>query len=386
MARKIKVATIQLDGAPQVTDERLNSIETSIAEVVSDGAELLVLPAFFNTGKTFLETTYEKTERLTDQTMLWMCEQAQKHNIHLVGAWLVVDKDDTYQSAILVTPDGKTYRYNQQYPLMWERVFYRDGRGITIADTEVGRIGMMIGWDVAHPELWERYASKVDLMLILHAEIDYTQATLQYPDGAKISHDQLSVPAKFLIQRSKHFLQQDISTQRNWLNVPTVTVGCSGEFDSILPAPYFSVQALLFGRTALWQKADTNQQYAEMRLIAPFTQCTEIRDANGEILTSTDQDGTQTLFAQIDIGDADDHPPLPLDEPQPATHTSEWVRLLIDSISSGLLTLNYRRGVRRQWGARMAPMDASTRVWLQVILIVAVLAMFVGRFLIPKRC
>jgi len=36
---------------------------------------------------------------------------------------------------------------------------------------------------------------------------------------------------------------------------------------------------------------------------------------------------------------------------------------LADGISAGAMSLIYQRGVRRQWGARMAPTDFHTKLW-----------------------
>ena len=86
MARQIRVATIQMDGAPQSTSERLARAEGLIAKSAQAGAQLIVLPEFFNTGYTYFETNYEVTERLTDATLQWLCEQAQKYGVHLAGS------------------------------------------------------------------------------------------------------------------------------------------------------------------------------------------------------------------------------------------------------------------------------------------------------------
>ncbi|MGB7339602.1 MAG: carbon-nitrogen hydrolase family protein [Phototrophicaceae bacterium] len=380
MPRSIQVATIQMDNISQSVDERLQSAASLIADAKAGGATLIVLPALFNTGKTFLETNYEHTERLSDSTMQWMCQQAQQHQVHLVGSWMVVDKDDTYHTAFLIAPDGTQWRYDQQHPQLWERVFYRDGSSITVADTTLGKIGFLIGWDIAHPDIWERYAAKVDLLLVLHSELDYKQAQLQYADGVTIQAQDLGYLAKWLIKATANYLEQDIVAQGQWLRVPIISAGLSGNMRSILPAPFFSVQGLLLGKPELWERADA--QYADMTLTAPFYQHTQIHDANGKLLSSTGVIGDAIVTAEITLADKI---PLPVDKPQPTMHSSDAARFMIDVISGGLMTLTYRRGVRRQWGARMAPKDHSTHIWVRVVMIVAVIAAVLGRLLLPSR-
>lgn len=380
MPPAIQVAGIQMDGAPAPIAERLKRAEILIQDAISNGAELVVLPAVFNTGKTFLETNYEVTEQLSGTTMQWMCEQAEKHQIHIAGSWMVVDKDDSYHSAFIVAPDGKSWRYDAQYPFLWERVFYRNGHGITVADTALGKIGLMIGWDVTHPEIWERYAAKVDILLILSDTLDVKQVSLQHEGVAKIQRHQFGFFAKWLANASANYLHDDIEEQSRWMNVPIVCAGASGEFSSILPAPFFSIQGLLFGQPGLWNQVD--KHYAEMQLVAPFQENTRILDSNGDTLVQALDEGDAVIFSEIELADKT---PLPLDEQQPEMTVSEQARIVIDLISGGLFTLTYRRGVRRQWGARMAPMDANTAIWLRILIVTVALTALLSRLSFRKR-
>lgn len=380
MARSINVVAIQMDGTPQATTDRLQVATSLIEEAVAQDADLIVLPALFNTGKTFLETNYERTERLSDATIQWMCQQAKDHDVHLAGSWMVVDKDDTYHTAFLIAPDGTHWRYDQQHPQLWERVFYRDGRDITVAETALGKIGFLIGWDVAHPDIWERYAAKVDFLIVLNSDLDYKQASLQYPDGVRVTSQNLGYLSNWLTKATSNYFEQDIATQAQWLTVPVISAGLSGQFTSILPAPFFSVQGLLLGKPELWERADT--QYANMMLHAPFYQHTQIIDGMGHSLAMADGDANTIIKAEIVLADKI---PLPVDEPQPEMHTTDASRFIIDVITGALMTLTYRRGVRRQWGARMAPKDHSTTIWIRVVIIMAVIAAFLGRLFLPSR-
>ncbi len=380
MPRSVRVATIQMDGTPASTAERLQRAEELVQTAVDEGAELVVLPAMFNTGSAFSEVNYEITERLSDMTMQWLCEQAKKHQIHLAGSWMIVDKDDTFHAAFLISPDGTTWRYDQQYPYLWERVFYRDGHGLCVAETSLGKIGILIGWDAAHPDIWERYAAKVDLLLVMNTTLDTEQASLQYIDNTRIQVHEWGTFAHWLANSSACYLHDDLEGQANWLNIPIVCAGASGEFSSILPAPFFSVQALLLGRPALWDTVD--KQYADMTLKAPFQHTTRILDATGNTLARVLVEGDGLVTHTIELKDKT---PLPLDKAQPEMSVPKSALHIIDLIASALLVLNYRRGVRRQWGARMAPIDNSTRVWLAVLMVVAGISAILGRFLIPKR-
>jgi predicted amidohydrolase len=166
MSRTLKVAAIQMDAAPAPLRERLDRAADLIAEATSSGAQLVVLPEVFNTGYQYHDQNYALAESIDGETVNWMRLRSAQHGVHLVGTLLLRDEEDIYNSALLVAPDGRMWRYDKHYPFLWERAYFREGRQITIAATDLGKLGMMICWDAAHADLWQRYAGKVDAMVI----------------------------------------------------------------------------------------------------------------------------------------------------------------------------------------------------------------------------
>lgn len=380
MPRSIRLATVQMDGMPAPTSSRLERAAKLIEQAASDGTELILLPELFNTGMTYLETNYEVTESLKGQTLNWLCQQAKTHDVHLAGSFLVVDDEDSYNAVFLVSPDGQSWRYDKQYPHLWERAFFRDGHGITVAETSIGKIGFLIGWDAAHEDLWERYASKVDLMLVMQTAPDFRQAELHFYDGTTLAIEDLGTIHRLVGEHSVSYLQSDLAQQARWMQVPVVCAGVSGSFRTIFPAPFFSLGAMLIWRTDLWQYADKN--YAEAELIAPFFSGTRIIDADGKTVVRVVEDGDTYAISTIEIPDSP--PILDLRDEQPKMAIPKLVYHLVDVVSIALLTMTYRRGLRRQWGAKMARMDASTKTWLTILGVTAFLASMLTRILLPK--
>src|SRR5215510_7623216 len=181
--RTIKVAAVQMDAAPAPLAERLSRAADLVAEAANGGAQLVVLPELFNTGYEYSDHNYALAERMDGETVTWMKAQAHQHSIHLAGSLMLLDQEDVYNTALLIAPDGRTWRYDKNYPFNWERAYFREGRQITVADTDLGKLGMMICWDSAHPEMWGRYAGKVDAMLIASCPPRLASADLVFPDG-----------------------------------------------------------------------------------------------------------------------------------------------------------------------------------------------------------
>lgn len=375
---QLQVAVIQMDGALAPKSQRLKRASNQIAAAAKEGAQLIVLPEYFNTGMSYLETQYEATERLNDETIAWLSAEAQKHKVHLAGALLVVDKDDSYNAAFLASPDGKVWRYDKHYPFLWERVLYRDGHSIAVADTKIGKIGFLLGWDAAHEDLFERYAAKVDILLIMHSSPDFTQAKLSFPDGSSLSD--LGAFPRWFAFHSSEYLAKPLVRQAQWLNLPIVVAGAAGEFSSILPAPYFSISALLAMKPRWRSKAESC--YGEISLQAPFQQNSRIISPTGETLAAVETQGDAFIIASIEIGS---RPPLPVDNmEQPSLEVPFFVYLIADVLAIAPLTMTYKRGLRRQWGAMMAKTDSSTKLWFGVLAAGMILASAITWLFSPK--
>jgi predicted amidohydrolase len=374
----ITVAAVQMDGAVSPKSQRLKRAAAQIAAAAKEGAKLIVLPEYFNTGMSYLETHYEATERLKDETLNWLSAQAKKHQVHLAGSLLVVDKDDSYNAAFLIAPDGRQWRYDKNFPFLWERVFFREGRGITVADTELGKIGLLMGWDAAHEDLFQRYAAKVDLLLVLHSNLDFRQAKLRFPDGSSLS-DFGTFPTWFA-HHTGDYLDEALLRQAQWLNVPIVIAGASGDFSSILPAPYFSMNALLATKPRWRGKAE--DVYGEILLEAPFQQKTTIISAKGDVLASVETQGDTYALTSLEISAK---PPLPVDglEP-PRSEVSLVARIVADVLAVAGLSMTYKQGLRRTWGAAMAKTDSSTKIWLGILATGMILASFLTWFFNPR--
>lgn len=370
MTHRLRIAAVQMDAAPAPVADRLARAGDLVAEAASAGAQVIVLPELFNSGYAYSDHNYTLPEPLDGQTVGWMRAQAAEHAVHLTGSLLLRDGDEVYNTALLFAPDGRMWRYDKQYPYAWERAYFREGDGITIADTDLGKLGIMLCWDSAHSELWERYAGEVQAMLIPSSPPTYTTVDVLLPDGQRVTSDIRAVSPR--ASRESVF-GSDLDKRAAWMRVPVILTSGAGTFRSALPMPKVSVAGFLLLRPALWRHI----QDAPRTQIEAGYYATKIIGADGSVLGRVEEAGDGFTLAEVELPP---QPPMPSATKQPRTTLSPVVTFVIDHIVTALMIRLYREGLRRQFGARMAPYDTRTLVWAGVTAAAAVIGWLVGRW------
>lgn len=365
MTRTIKIAAVQMEITPAPLAERLSRAGDLVAEAAASGADLVVLPELFNTGYSYAETNYARTETIDGETVTWMHQQAETHDIHLAGSLLLLDHDHVYNAALLIAPDGRLWRYDKQYPWGWERAFFREGDRITIADTDLGKLGMMICWDSAHPELWQRYAGRVDAMLLVSCPPDMHQMDVIFPDGERLSSDWPD---------DTHFAYQDIHDQAAWMQVPVVHSSGTGKLHSHFPLPKLTMGPMLARYYP--DELERFNQLPDAIIEAGYKHYTRIIDSSGETAGVVEVDTDGFTLAEVRLAD---EPPIPQGE-QPPMRTPPEAYIFSDLYLPALMSFVYQRGLRRQWGGKMAPVDTRTKIWAGALVIATLVGWLVGRF------
>lgn len=369
MSRTIRIAAIKMNATPAPKTERLERASTLIAKAADDGAQLVVLPEVFNTGYEYHENNYTLPEPIDGETVNWMKQIAKEHNIHLTGSLLLLDGKDVYNSQILVAPDGRRWRYDKNYPYLFERAYFRDGSEIMVADTDLGKLGMMICWDYSHPELWQRYAGKVDAMVITSSPPKMDRFQFTMPNAQKVDSRAIGpVINKAYTGRDEPF-GDDMNAQAAWLGVPMVNTAASGTFQSAIPQARIAAMVYFAFRPDLWRHIPRAH---DMDMSAEYYDQTKIVNAAGEIIGRvTDEEG----YTIADVELADETPTAPTSK-QPEIPYSNATYFFVDVFGPALMERLYREGVRRHWGQKMAPFQQSVR-W-SIVIGLAVLGVIAG--------
>lgn len=154
-----RVAVIQFD--PQVgTQNRADNVDRGLAlaaRAARDGANLIVLPELSATGYSFRDRAeaYQHAEDVPGGETVRAWESfAREHNVYLVGGLVEQDGVRLYDSAVLVGPDGYVGRYRKAHLWNREKLWFTPGDlGFPVFETPIGRIGLLICWDIWFPEV-----------------------------------------------------------------------------------------------------------------------------------------------------------------------------------------------------------------------------------------
>jgi hypothetical protein len=234
MPRTIKVATLQMDAMPASVTERLQRAEKIVTQAAQAGAQLIVLPELFNIGYAYTDNNYKLAEPLDGPTSGWMKATSASLGIHLAGTLLLLDGGEIYNTMLLFSPSRQMWRYDKNYPWAWERGYFRGRRGITVAQTELGDLGLMICWDLGHLNQWSQYAGKADMIVIASCPPDGPNASYAFPTGEKLDFNDLGAMGS-MRDIGRQFFGEMVNQQAQWLGVPVVNSGASGSVLTQIP-------------------------------------------------------------------------------------------------------------------------------------------------------
>ena len=336
MKHSLVVAAIRMDAAPAPTAERLERAARLVAQAAAEKARIAVLPEVFNTGYEYHPRNYNLAEKMDGPSIGWMKSVASRHNLYLAGSLLLRDGADIYNSMLLVAPNGKTWRYDKSYPWVWERAYFRPRKhAIKPAETEFGKVGMMICWDVAHPKLWAAYAGEVDLMLVSSCPPLGHIAPFHFPDGKIVYPDELGPVMKQVYRNGGKVFGEYVRQMAAWLGVPLVQTTGAGRFHSFLPRPKLSLAILLMARPDLWKYIS---QAGKVFIESGYFDETFIADARGQVLSRASLNEDNLTVSTIELAEKQPVPQgiQPKNELSPLAYYA-------DALTNALLVRNYRQ-------------------------------------------
>jgi predicted amidohydrolase len=160
MRGKIKVVLVQINCKPEDKIENLKKMQKAVTEAKKHKADLIIFPELSLTGYVIRDQIYDLAETIPGPSYKIMEEMARKTKVHIIfGMPELSEKAEAiiYNTAVFVGPEGLIGKYRKMHlpthSVFEEKRYFRPGYQTTVFDTALGKIGLIICYDIFFPEL-----------------------------------------------------------------------------------------------------------------------------------------------------------------------------------------------------------------------------------------
>lgn len=160
MKEKFKIALAQITCKRADKKENLKKIENFVEKAKNQSADLVVFPELSLTGYVVRDQIYELAETIPGPSTEVIEKIAEKTKTYIVfGMPELSEKTQAtiYNTAVLVGPKGYIGKYRKMYlpthSVFEEKRYFRPGYQAAAFDTEIGKIGLIICYDIFFPEV-----------------------------------------------------------------------------------------------------------------------------------------------------------------------------------------------------------------------------------------
>ena len=155
MSNRVRVAAVQMEPRLGDLDRNRARILRCVSDAVRERAQLIVFPECATSGYGFdsldhARPSAEPVPGPSSDALVHVCAQ---HDLHVVVGVLEQAGDKIHNSALLLGPAGLLAVYRKTHlPFLGVDRFVEPGDAFAVHDTPVGRIGLLICYDMRFPE------------------------------------------------------------------------------------------------------------------------------------------------------------------------------------------------------------------------------------------
>ena len=170
--REITVAVVQMWPKLGEMENNLGRMAKLIEEIAAaEPVDLIVFPELATTGYECGVRFTELADAVPGHAVNFLAKRAQEANCHVVFGLVERKRVESiiYDAAVMIGPDGEVVdKYHKVHLWGEEKLAFRAGYRYPLLETEFGRVGLLLGWDLAFPEVARTYALKgADLLCVL---------------------------------------------------------------------------------------------------------------------------------------------------------------------------------------------------------------------------
>ena len=156
MSRHIVVGSVSELPVGADFDSRHERASALVQRAARLGANVLAFPeTYHHTGLS--GSVEEQAQPLDGPSLARMAQEAKKHALHLVWPLYTFEDGRIYNSSVLIGPDGERIGvYHKMFPTDGEiKSGITPGDGPRVFETELGRFGLTICFDMNFPEIMQ---------------------------------------------------------------------------------------------------------------------------------------------------------------------------------------------------------------------------------------
>jgi len=161
MPDEITIALGQISCRVGDKKHNIDVMERKIKQAKKKKADLIAFPELALTGYVVRDRTYELAEPVpTGPSIRQIEEMAKQENIHIIFGMIERSAKASavlHNTAVLIGPKGYIGKYQKMYlpthSVFEEKRYFRPGYQTPVFETELGKLGLIICYDVYFPEV-----------------------------------------------------------------------------------------------------------------------------------------------------------------------------------------------------------------------------------------
>jgi len=154
--QEITVAVVQMNPHLGKVEDNLIAMGKFVDTICTQQkTDLIVFPELATTGYELGLRFTDVAERVPGHAVNLLAQRAADYNTHIVFGMVTKEKVEStiYNAAVVIGPDGELLgEYRKLHLPGEERLAFRPGFRLPVFETTFGRIGVLLGWDLAFPE------------------------------------------------------------------------------------------------------------------------------------------------------------------------------------------------------------------------------------------
>ncbi len=155
--REITVAVVQMEPRLGKVEDNLIKMGEFIRRIATEQpVDLIIFPELAVTGYEMGPRFPQIAQRVPGPAANIVGQRAAEYGVHVAFGMVVKERVESiiYDAAVLVGPDGEVVgQYHKLHLRGEERMAFRAGYRILPFETDFGVVGLMVGWDLAFPEV-----------------------------------------------------------------------------------------------------------------------------------------------------------------------------------------------------------------------------------------